>query len=255
MIEGVLYVDSRVGSRELAPLLQKRGHKVVVEQMPSADVAFLTAPGYFGRSDDRRCRIGVERKTVSDMAGSLLSSRFFEIQVPDMLDYYHSAWLVVEGLWRPGENDAIEVPMGGSWRPASFGLTYSQLSSWLVTYDHAGNGQLKRWRTSSMTETAVFISNLFRWHQKKWKDHKSYKTVERRNPAFAGLTRPTDLMVAARALRRVGNERCRQAASFFESIHDMINAEVDDWRRAGLGKKDAEAVYAAIRRQYRRRPR
>lgn len=254
---GIIYVDSRVGSKELADLLRR--HRVTVElaTLHSADFAFScghtkTNPFCEG---DRGCKIGVERKTLGDLCSSLLKGRLAQ-QIPNLLDDYTMSWIVVEGTWRPGQDDSIEVPRRGGWVQArGVTLTYSQLSSWLVRYDVFGGGRLCRWRTGGDGETAAFVVSLYRWWQKEWDRHQTGNgtaTMEKMQaPQRALMWRPTNLHKVALSLPEIGLKGAKKVGRYFGSIEEMIGASEEEWRKAGLGKVDSHTVYEAIRRRYR----
>lgn len=255
---GILYIDTAVGSKEFESLLHQR-HGVKVAVVPlrystggSADFAFLTASNFMGLTEPSR--IAIERKTLSDMQGSLLRNRFAK-QVCGMLTDYQLAWLVVEGLWRNGDDDAIETPryIDGKLRwvqDQHSSLTYSQLSSWLTRYDVAGGGRIHRWRTSTRHETAAWIASTFRWCNKDWKKHQLF-TIEKMQPAQKALLfKPKEEDRVAAAFDRIGTKKMRMVVRHFESIIEMINASEDEWVATGIGKAAAAHMWTAIRRKY-----
>lgn len=254
MKPGRIYVDSRVGSKELAGLIGKHGIPVEVCTLSSADFAFTCGHGsptpYC--EGECGCKIGVERKTLGDLCGSLLTNRMGK-QVPEMLRTYTMAWVVVEGVWRPGRDDAIEISRGGEWKSAPVSLTYSQLSSWLVRYDVIGGGKLKRWRTGSPTETAAFLASLYRWWHKDWDKHQLSVLKEVMAPDKILMKRPTQLHLTAMSFKNfgLGDKTVWKIGKHFGSILEMVQASEDEWVKAGLGKAYAKKVWEAIRRKYR----
>lgn len=233
-------------------LRDRHGVRTSVESFRAGDFAFgcgHTRKNPFCEGD-RGCRIGIERKTISDLVGSLIKNRLSK-QIPDMLDDYHFSYVVVEGLWRPTADDQIEIYRHGQWRPAPWRITYSALASWLVRYDICGRGRLHRWRTSSPIETAAFVTSVFRWFQKDWHKHQLQTVDKMPPPVKAIMRRWLQIEKTAASLPEVGVVNCKKVGRHFRSIYEMMNASVDDWRAAGLGKKDAMTVYTAIRREYR----
>lgn len=249
---GVIYVDGNVGSGEYIDDLRKHAVKATIGRLHSADFAFRcghTRPSPFCAGDNG-CTIGIERKTLSDCCGSLLKNRMGK-QIPDLLTDYTLSWIVVEGVFRPGNDDAIEIPMGGKWTASRVGLTYSQLSSWLVRYDVMGAGRLKRWRTSSPRETMAFIASLYRWWQKEWDKHSAEAVAKMPQPMKALLFKPNQMERIAVGFDTIGFKHMRKVCNHFRSIQEFINASEAELRKAGLRKADAAYVYVAIRRLYR----
>lgn len=251
---GVVYLDPRVGSAELLSYFRKLGVRSAIYDgnLIAGDVVFKCGhqePSAFC-DEPHGCHLAIERKTLTDLVGSLLKNRMAK-QVPDLIEGCTQAWVVVEGIWRPGGDDCIETFRGGTWQPARVSLTYSQLSSWLVRYDVFGRGRLHRWRTANMTETAAFSASLFRWWQKEWKKHNAEAVEKMPAPIKALMFRATNMQRTAASLPEIGLKNMKKVSRYFGSILEMVNASEDDWRRAGLGKKDAATVWTTIRRKYR----
>jgi ERCC4-type nuclease len=251
MVPSILYVDSRVGSREFADTLHQRHKlKVRMQQLEFGDFAFI------GNGPSGPMKLCVERKTLGDLCGSLMKNRLSSHQIPGMLEHYDMAWILVEGIWRPNGYDAIEVWKGGGWKPAHVSLTYSGLEAWMVSFDVMGGGRIKRWKTSTPTDTAHFIATLFRWWQKPWTRHTSHEQLGKWAPSIHGvaqkamLTMPTVLMRVAAALPEIGGKTARKVGRHFRSIHQMMNAEEEEWQRV-IGKKDGTKVWSEIRKRFR----
>jgi ERCC4-type nuclease len=257
LIPGVVHVDSRTGSRELAPLLQRNhGLKVKLEILPSADFAFTcghTAPSPYCQGN-YGCRLGFERKTLSDLVGSLLGNRLGGRQLPLMLgpQGYTFSWVVVEGAWRPAPDGAIEVPRGGGqWVAARGGLTYAALQGWLTRYEVLGNGRLFRERTLSMSETAAFIAAKAQWWRKEWKKHAINGAVDKLvQPNRALLFLPNEFHKQAAALPGIGPDNMRKVTKHFHSILEMMLASPKQWREAGVNKVVSQRLYELIRKEW-----
>jgi ERCC4-type nuclease len=257
MEPGCIYVDRRVGSRELEDLLGKgrgskhpgHGIKTHLVELDSADFAFTcghTHPNPFC-DGDYGCRIGVERKTISDLISSLLSGRMVGHQIPQMLTDYTCAWILVEGLWQPGAQGEVQVWRGHGWGTAHGKLNYMALSSWLVRFDVMGGGRLKRWRTASTTETCAFLASLFRWWQKEWEQHQVAVVEKMGAPQQAMMWRPSQMEKVAMSLVGVGAKTAKKVCKGFGSVHEMMLATPKQWQAAGLGKKLSYQVYQALR--------
>ena len=249
MKQGVVYLDSRVGSRELAPLLTRNhGIRTSLCTLDSGDIAFMTDDNFLGKQT-ASC-VGIERKTLSDLVGSLLKNRISK-QVTGMLDDYDLCWILVEGIWRPGADDVIEIPRGGSWQPSRVSLTYSQLNGWLTRYDVMGGGKIRRWRTSSLTESAAWIASTFRWCRKPWKAHQAITIEKMGQVDKALLFKASEMMRHAASIPKLGTKKARMVARKFETPRQMANATEDEWAATGIGKKTASAVYTWYRTRRR----
>lgn len=259
MEPGIIYCETSIGSREFEPILARRhGIRSALAHFRAGDFSFRcghTKPTPFCEGD-YGCKLTIERKTLSDCVGSLLKRRI-DKQVTEMLEDYDMAWIVVEGIWRPGPDDCIQVIGRKGWEQSRFSLSYSQLSSWLVRYDVMGRGRLHRWRTSSISETAAFISSTWRWWQKEWDKHHVESVSKMPAPMKALMWSPLQIHRTAASLPEVGIQGAKKVGKHFKSIKQMINAPVSEWVAALRGdgdrdlKKDAATIVAAIEKEYR----
>lgn len=245
---GILYIDTAVGSRELEPLLRRRGIQCKLEPRLPADFALL------GRGrDGEPWRVGVERKTLSDLGSSLLMNRLFGTQLPRMVEEYDRIWLLIEGIFRPGNDDAIEVWGRSGWQVSRTPLTWSQLQGWLLTYDEATHGKGRRWRTSNEGETASWLSTLLRWWSKPYHRHAGHIAIELNLPmpsrAHAMIHKPNRVQKTAFSLDLIGAKTALKVGRHFRSIHKMTNASVEEWVKAGVGKKAAATLYRWLREE------
>ena len=248
MNAGVLYIDTAVGSKELEPILRRRGVKCELYPRLPADFA-LIGRGKGGRD----WKIGVERKTLGDLGSSLMMDRLFGTQLPRMIEEYDRIWLIVEGIFRPGGDDAIEVWRGREWVASRVPLTWSQLQGWLLTYDEAVGGKGRRWRTSSDHETVAWLGALLRWWGKPYHRHSGHIAIELNTPmpssVHAMIRKPNQVQVSAFSLPKLGAKTALKVGRYFASVHEMMTASQAEWRKAGVGAKDAKTVWDAIRRR------
>jgi ERCC4-type nuclease len=258
---GYLYIDTSVGSREFEPLLARLGAKPILVPRLPADFALLGC----GR-DGKEWRIGVERKTLSDLGSSLLMDRLFGTQLPRMLQEYDRVWLIVEGLWRCGDDDCIEVwgwdprTKRQGWVASRVPLSWSQLQGWMMSYDEAVSewkgpsgvvGHGRRWRTGTEKETARWLAALLRWWNKPYHRHNGHIAIELDRPmpgkVHAMIHRPNQVQKTAFSLPELGAKTALKVGRHFKTVLEMIEAEREEWRAAGVGRKDADTVYRAIR--------
>lgn len=267
---GFCYFDTAVGSRELEEPLAALGAKPrPVARLP-ADFEIVGC----GR-DGQTWRIGVERKTLSDLGSSLLMDRLFGTQLPRMLKEYDRIWLIVEGVFRRGGDDCIEVwgwdvrARKQGWVPSRVPLSWSQLQGWMMSYDEAvsvwkaptaGLGHGRRWRTGNVIETAAWLAQLLRWWSKPYHRHSGHLAIEEDRPMNGGrihamLHQPTRVQKAAYVLPEIGALTAKRIGRRFNSLQEFYrfaaDAGIEEWREAGLGKKDSETVCKEIMRRYR----
>lgn len=261
---GIIYLDSRVGSKELAPLLQKRhGLKTSLITLNSADVAFRCGhaePSPYC-AGDFGCVIGVERKTLSDLIGSLLKNRLGGKQIPDMLREYTKSVVVIEGEWRAGDEGQIEQVVWRQrkengiellkWAAVRGPLTYHQLQAWLTRYMVQGNGKLSMAKTGGMIDTAAWVSSTYGWWRKEWKKHSVGVADKMPVPEKALLRRLNEKEKMIASVPGIGIKGMNTIARRFPAYIDMVLASPRQLQEAGLRKAVSYQVWKVIRREFR----
>jgi len=230
----MIYLDSRVGSRELLPCFKPFGVPVEMTRLdimleePSAGDACWVGNGEHGD-----CMVGLERKVIGDLVQSMQTKRLSGLQLPGMRKIYPYVVLVVEGIWRPGERGELEV-MGrgdGRWWPQR-GVLYRQISSFLRTLRTIGGVDVVR--TATDRETAVEIVDAWHWWQKRWAEHKSHRAVYAPSSEYTGkkwqwleaggrkvdLKKVTAMKVASQL--PLVDERSWRVARHFGTVRQMV---------------------------------
>lgn len=241
---GVVTVDDRAGSRELAPLLERLELDVEVKRLPFADMAFE------GWGPKGRCRVGIERKTVRDMLNSLESGRFPDHQLTGMLEDYDFSFLVVEGNYRRDPvTGLLQTPVHGGWWTVKAGpqrtYPYTRLEHGLLTLEL--HTPLKVRRVGGIRETASFVWSLAHYYQKQWREHSTLKVFYDNAPPETYVWRVGLVRRVAKEFPLIGWERSAVVAARFKSVRDMVNASAAEWMEIpGVGDGIAGKVCAAI---------
>src|ERR1035441_2653948 len=89
--KAMIYVDSRVGSKELFPIIQRIGVPCELTKLEYADACFE------GRGPNGTIAIGVERKTLNDFLTCIEDARYVSHQRPGMAMMYTKSFLCLEG--------------------------------------------------------------------------------------------------------------------------------------------------------------
>lgn len=251
----VIFIAHEVGSSEFEDPLRKLGLPVHVRALESADFAF------WGQGPDGECRVGIERKTVSELVGVQSNKRLTGRQLPRMTKRYRFRFLIVEGLTRVAWDGLLEsarpVKNGqmSYWVPAGYGrgMAFESYIKRLMTF------QLKAAITvvwsPDRTGTAHLIHAIYRWFQEPWASHRSHLQVEEAQPDEALLDERTLRRQILAQIPGVGWTRSATLSKHFEGtpLREMFQwvatATPDEWRRA-LGFKDgmgtARRIHAAI---------
>lgn len=238
-----MLVDDRIGSREFHKPLKKMGLPVGTRpvRLSCADFAF-SVNGPVGP-----LKIGVERKTVSEILAAFQDRRFAKKQLPRMLAKYDLVVLVVEGIADVARDGML---MSGQWT-AGYGYAhhlYENYAKFQLTL--AVKTRVIVWRTKHKTETAHFLHAFYRWGTKQWKDHKSAYVVNSLMPDRLMLDERTVKRQVLAQLPGVGWVKSAKAAKYFPSIQAAVNAPIAEWNHAlGIvkGKKTATHLVNVLR--------
>lgn len=226
-----ILLDDREDSH-LADQLARFGLPVTVARLDFADLAIQSSEGLL---------IGYERKKLLDLINCMKDRRLSGYQLSGMRRLYDRVEVVVEGLWRPGDDGAIEVPVRGGWQTlytygaGGGGISYRQVDSYLYSqYEMAGVGV---WRTGSVSETAHLYASRWHWWQKDYDLHKSHDvifsndpTAQRRGAVTVQNGDPNPVVITAAQVPGL-DAKSWDIGKQFKSIRDMANASEIDWRR------------------------
>lgn len=239
----MILLDSRVGSKHLAPLL---GSLATLVQLDSADVAFSSSSGI---------SIGIEIKTVGDAVNCMFSGRLVDRQIPLMREQYSECYLVIEGLWRScPKSGVLQVAkghlsgdtFGGRWIDATSGrsrLMAKSFEQWLTTLELQGGMRIRH--TSDTAGTATTILSLYSWWQRE--DHASFKVMQEPRGAAVELSRPVLTRRILALLPGVGWERSAVLAQRFKTVRQMVDAALDEWYIEGqIAEHSAVKIQRAL---------
>lgn len=241
----MILIDSRVGSKELAPHIPPYiPHSLTTLQF--GDVAWAGN----GPDGEMTAWIGVERKRLRDLINSMESGRLVAHQLPGMADLYHWSYLVVEGVWRIGATNLIEIPIGrGRWKPLESGR--QRYTS--AVMDNFLNSLSCMWSTTvvitpSLDRTALWLSNVYRWWTtKKWGQHKTCGGKVRHPLPVMGVGKAPLVARVCMEFRGVGAERAMEIGRRFPSVSALCAASIEDLMEVpGVGRTTAEGVWGEM---------
>jgi ERCC4-type nuclease len=238
-------VDDRAGSKELVPALEYLHLPCKVKRLKFGDFCFLSPHG-----PDGYCTVGIERKTVSEVVGSIqagASDRMSGTQIPGMLENYDFSILIVEGLANPNPaTSQLEIPnRKGRW--IQTGLHYRALDASLTTLEM--QTPVKVLRTMNPQDTALRIEVLWRWFDsKKWDQHKSHFKFPQVQQKYVELTQASLFRRIAKEIPGIGWERSKLLERYFGNVLEMVNADVSKWGLIdGITTKRAQAIWKMLR--------
>lgn len=242
-----ILVDPRVGSIELVKYMQVPAE---VSSLQFGDVMF----GGWGPNEEV-WSIGIERKTIRDLANSIQSGRLSGHQLIGLLEWYHVVYILIEGVIRVRGN-VIEVMESGKWKPLQgkvkpghmFG--YSEISNYLNTLAIIPN--VKIWWTENIQTSGLWIRHTYYWWQKKYEEHKSHLNFVQGPvlPKRMRLTRPTTLQRMLKEMPGVGWDRAMELTKIFPTMEEVMAATAKDFIKVpGIGKVTANDIFKELHRK------
>jgi ERCC4-type nuclease len=241
---GIVFVDDREGSAELEELLPDS----LLVHLDYADAMFE------GNGPDGPVSIGIERKKIEDLIGSMETGRLSGHQIPGLLNDYYRSYLIVEGRWKAnltsGQLMVMKSKPGSKpfWMPIQHGTrTYQASGIWnYLTTIEVMTGIMIR-LTSDLRDTAHVIMQLADWWGRPWKSHHSHLSLHKPPPPTADLRPPTLLRKIASELPGIGWQKSLHVESHFGSVNAMIAASVKEWTEVqGIGKTLANAIWSLL---------
>lgn len=244
----MMLVDSRVGSKELLPLLLKLKIPAELGDLPYGDCSFE------GNGPQGPITLGVERKTLNDLLNCIDDSRYSAHQRPGMAMLYNKSFLVLEGMWTYGNGNGYEGLLmqgfrrGQSWGPLRMRgnrtTLYSKLYRYLLSISMMG---VIITYTQDLAHTAYNLAEMYQYFQKPWGRHTSMlETQKLQIPSLTG--RPSLVRRWASDLDGVGVEKSMAADRIFKNGFDLALGDESDWLQIpGVGEKTAASIVKQIR--------
>lgn len=240
-LDRTVYIDPRIGSKDLYTPLMELNVPVAFKDMESADIRFIGLG-----QDSQPVQIGIERKRLKDALNSMRTGRFMGFQAVRLAESCQDAVLLVEGAYRAGESGELEMPIGrGIWKPVTLGpstFTYRELDNWLNSI--AILTPIRVIRSNSVSDTCRIITDLWHWWGKPIEAHKSAFVFHKTTPTHVELAKPSFERCVAKELDGVGWEKSRAVVERFPSVLDMVMADPSEWERLpGIGKVLAQRIH------------
>lgn len=132
-------------------------------------------------------------------------------------------------------------------------LPFFYLESSLLSYSEAG---IQHKHFSTISDCAQWIFALYKWWQKDYSKHKSFRVFDRtsdsRRPAIMGNIDPVtrSIMDFADRIPGIDFTLAKSIASHFSSVREMVNADITEWIKIdGIGKVKAKIAVDTMRRE------
>jgi ERCC4-type nuclease len=241
-LDRTIYVDNRVGSKEL---ISHISNTTQLTRLEYGDVFWL------GHGPDGPCTVCVERKTIGDLVSSIDSGRLSGHQLLGMLNSYDYVYLLVEGIWHSGDEGILERYVRGRWRPLVYGnrqYMAREVENYLNTL--AVTCGVHVWRTQTIGDTGSWIDHTHSWWSKPWDHHQSHRQFRVDVPPSQGalLRRPSLLRRCLKEFDGVGWGKSKDLAARYHNLYEfaMEVQEAELRKVPGIGKILADKIMRQI---------
>lgn len=239
----MILIDDRIGSVDLHPLIP--GSKL--KRLAFGDACFS---GQSHQFPGDICRVGVERKRITDLIQSFLTGRLSGHQLPGLAASFHYIVLIIEGEWRAGAEGQVEIPWGPVWKAVpGRGATYASIRHYLMTLDYVVGVRVVE--TRDARHTAQYIRLLHNWFQQaRHGSHEAFDTSRGEAAARSVIStrRPSPVRLVAKEIPGVGWERSKEADRKWTTVERMMRASAKEWGELpGFGPKLAKVAHGWFR--------
>lgn len=258
----MISVDDRTGSKELAPLFKPYDVDVSLDRLDFGDFCFS------GHGPGSDVLIGLERKATGDLISCMRDHRFAGYQLPGLLKTYDWVYLIVEGISRAGKSGVLENWYRRDWYPAKVGSKYvlfREVHGFLTTLQNRVGVIVTQ--TSNEEQTVATIMSLYKWWQKPWGQHDSFKEIYAPSDSLEVRTRGRFLVHQPSLTERVAvqlpgiGKAAFAVAKRFRTVKGIVEARPEDWAdikvetngaqgkgSKRLGDKRAAVIWDSLRR-------
>lgn len=262
----MIIADPRAGSREFITAIQSYGCEAAV-----SGIELASDFEWQGNGPDGLMQCGVERKSISDLLTSIRDRRLAGAQIGHMIRACPVRYLLVEGLWRRGQDGMVETGRTVNvsqtvskiygvyqsevirWQQARGSHNWEGIQHSLASICQQGGFLLIQTRDEG--ETAAWLAAEHDWWQKPWEAHMTSKSlyvpeVQRgAREAASGLWRGKKANVREawlHALPGIGSKAVRLAENF-RAPEDIAALSEKGWLALdGIGKVGAKTIWKSI---------
>lgn len=236
----MIYLDSRVGSKELLRLFPRGMAELT--HLEYAD-AMIT-----GHDEDGDILIGIERKQIGDFVNSMCSGRLSGHQLIGMLNSYHHIYLVIEGMFRANpDTGLLEVWRRGGFQPFTAGRRmFMARDIWVFMNTLEIVCGIHCYHCSRDTDTVHYMMALHHWWGKEYADHRGH--LQPHNHRVVELSKQSLTRRWAACLDGIGWEKSKALDTAFRTPLDLAMASEEELKEVeGIGGGLSKSIIKQIR--------
>jgi len=239
----MILLDKSRGSVELLHYFKPFGISVELSNL----VPYGGDAWFMGKGSEGDITVAIERKRITDLIDSMRTKRLKGYHMPLMADNYDLVYIIVEGMWRPGDDGACEEwrRVHGTWQWVPLGVQYRAVDNFMTSIGHHCNGVK---RSSTPQETVHQIVDLYRMYEEAPTLRSNIYLPEptgRPGTKVRTLSKPRWVEKFCYLLPGL-DAKLYTAADHFKTIRRAVNAPTKDWILPGIGKITAERIQRAL---------
>ncbi len=234
----MIYIDSRLGSKELLPLFPQGTAQLT--SLKFGDFAF-TGSGPGGRV----LTVGIERKTANDLLQCIKSGRLSN-QLLGMRQNYDVSFLLVEAQFRENaETGYLEYfNQYFKW----YATQFIQKSVWGFLNDVMLVAGVRVFQTRKTAESVAWITSLYSWfNEKEWEQHRAcYAPHIDLDPEFRkGRGEKAPLVRRwLNELSGVGHDKAKAIEAAVGDVEGLFALSEEDFEKIpGIGKTLSKSIW------------
>jgi len=237
----MIYVDNRIGSKELYPLFPPGVAELT--RMHFGDFMIV------GHHADGDILVGIERKRIGDFINSMCSGRLSGKQLIGLLNSYHYIYLVIEGEFRAHpKNGVLQVrAKSGYWYDYKAGARrFMARDIWAFMNTLQVVCGLHCYHCSTPTDTAYYLMALRHWWMKEYGEHRGH--LQPNSGTTVQLSKHSLVRRVAAQLDGIGWGKAKAIDERMDTVEGMVVAgEADYMAVEGIGKKLAGSIVKQLR--------
>ncbi len=216
---------------------------------------------FAGEGPKGECLIGVERKRIKDMLGSLRSGRLVGEQIPKLLSRYEYVFLILEGTFRTNKfSGLLEDLYGNHYSPITIGKSsFLGLEVESAITSILAATPIRYIRTRNEHETVEWVVSLNHTFSKPWDKQIAKITAIHQPEQYATIGKASTVRRFANAMNGLGWERSGTLDHNYQSVWDVVSTDPNcecirpssDYEKLpGFGKVLSKRIWDQIHGNY-----
>lgn len=242
----ILLDPRETATRSLLSHIRQLGRPCEHATLRSGDIHFM------GHGPQSPWRVGIERKSVLDLATCMDTGRLTGVQLPRLKEDYDVIYLLIEGGMRRRRTGELEGDLeycyfDRDWTRPVKPVNYFALTNFITTLEAKAGVNVRR--AFSPYDSAVEIVALYDWWtEKTWEEHRAHLAVytQKRGEIVSPVEAVVRMLTSWKI--GVGEKTARRAAQCFPTPLKAALTKESDWGKVeGVGVALAKRIVGVMR--------